>query len=391
VINGFPSPGNSIHSYNLAKILRASHEIDLICFRQESPYPAGRDYFRRVRQVALERRSVFAQGMASVLRNRPFCVLTHEAKAMEAVISAACREEAYSLVMFEPLAMGQYYSSVGACPKILFPVDATSRIKQQRVLEARSRGWKLVRHLDYSMVRRYEEWIYEKCEAVIFASSCDADFAVKHTPVVAGKAYTMPEGVDLEYFHPCDGMGDGGPIVAFLGDMGNYPNYHAVRWFLKEVWGRLKAARADAQLCIVGNDPGGRVADLCRADETITTTGFVDDVRPFIWQAAVFVSPLQTGTGMKNKILQAMAMGKAIVATPLSIEGTQIDPGEHLVMARDAGECLEGILCLLKDRETRVRMGRRARGFVEENHTLEAKAERFLNIAEEAVNRSGRR
>jgi glycosyltransferase involved in cell wall biosynthesis len=387
VVNGFPSAGHNIHTLNLARALHGSHDITLVCFRLDSPFAKEAKYFREVRVIDRDCRSFVSKCATSVITGIPFCILGFESKAMQEAIRDVCRRDRYDLAFFEPLVMGQYHLCVGQCPVVLFPVDATSRIKEQRLKDPRDRTPKALRYLDYWMVRRYEAKLYAQCDAIVFASKHDSEFTVRNVRGAKGKVYTMPEAVDLDYFRPASEEGDGGAVIAFLGGMGNYPNYQGAEWFYTQVWRDLKREQRGIQLYIVGDDPQGKMRTLCKSDPDVTVTGYVDDVRPFLARAAVFISPLQIGTGMKNKMLQAMAMGKAIVASPLSVEGIDLDPGDHCVVADGAPEFREKIVSLLTNRDLRTEMGKRARRFVEERHTLKEKGDRFMNIVREVSRR----
>jgi glycosyltransferase involved in cell wall biosynthesis len=168
--------------------------------------------------------------------------------------------------------------------------------------------------------------------------------------------------------------------------MRNFINEHAVLWFHRHVWPRLKAKTPGLRICIAGNAPSPRILDLSRNERDITVPGYVDDFRPLVGAASVFVSPLQIGTGIKNRVLQAMAMEKAIVASPLSVEGISIEHGKEVLVAADATEFTRAILLLLGDPPLREALGRRARSLVEQHHSPTGTCTRFLKIVEDCVN-----
>jgi glycosyltransferase involved in cell wall biosynthesis len=388
VINTFPSPGHNIHTYNLAKILSKSHELSLVCFQKDTPYPKEHKYYKNVQVVSLEKKNFIAQGTKSILFNIPFCVLTNQSANMAKAIKNICQEVNFDIAMFEPLVMGQYYFCVSNCPKLLFPVDATSRIKQQRIQDAKNKIHKIVCHLDYSLVRKYEERIYDKFNGIIFSSSYDTEYTLKNIKVPAEKVHTMPEGVDLSYFHPSPNSLPQKPSIAFLGEMGHYPNHHGVLWFYNNVWKELKQQQPELLFYIVGNNPAHEIKNLSTLDKNIVVTGYVDDFRPYIWQATVFVSPLQTGTGMKNKVLQAMAMAKPVVASPLDVQGIAAENWRNVVIAKSPDEFTKNILTLLTDTQLRKNLEHQARLLVEKNHALEKKAGIFLEIAQTTISQT---
>ena len=136
---------------------------------------------------------------------------------------------------------------------------------------------------------------------------------------------TITNGVDMEYFSPGSMPPDAGKIV-FTGVMDYAPDEDAALYFGREVFPLVRAQRPHAQFWIVGSNPSPAVRALS-SSAGIHVTGKVDDIRPHMRSAAVFVSPLRVGSGVKNKILAAMAMEKATVATPLSIDGLDLADG----------------------------------------------------------------
>jgi len=385
VINGFPSTGNNIHTYNLAKVLSKSHELSLVCFETNMPFKKEEKYYKRIEIVPFKSKSFMSKGFRSFIYNTPFCVLTHQSETMAETIKNICQKVEFDVVIFEPLVMGQYYFCVKNCPKFLSPVDATGRIKEQRLYEAKNKIMKFIRYLDFLMVKKYEKFLYDKFRGIIFCSNHDSEYTLKNIKASIGKVYTMPEAVDIHYFHPAPDSLLQKPSIAFLGNMSHYPNHHGILWFYNNVWKKLRKKQTELIFYIVGNNPNQEIKNLSRHDQNIIVTGYVDDLRPYIWGATVFISPLQIGTGLKNKVLQAMAMGKAIVASPLDVQGIQVEDGKHVVVAKNSEEFVKQIVFLLQNKEEREKIGYNARKFVEKWHSLEEKGNRFIDIVSTAI------
>jgi len=142
------------------------------------------------------------------------------------------------------------------------------------------------------------------------------------------------------------------------------PNVDAALWFATHVLPLIRVACPDAHLFVVGKNPHPRLAPLAE-QSGITLTGFVEDVRPYIAAASVYVVPLLTGGGTRLKVLEAMAMGKAIVSTTLGCEGINATPGEDIVLADTALDFAGQVLDLLENAPRRVALGQAARAFVE--------------------------
>lgn len=182
----------------------------------------------------------------------------------------------------------------------------------------------------------------------------------------------IQNGVDTDYFCPVDHIVDDGFIV-FEGNMTFDQNVVGAAYFCKEVLPIILQERPTARLVLVGRDPSVEV--LALADHpAVTVTGTVDDIRPYIGQAAVFVCPLLSGGGIKNKILQAWSMRKACVATSLSIGGLGVQDGKNILVRDGAKPFAEAVLNLLADSALRAEIGEEGRRSVERNYTWEKKS-----------------
>lgn len=199
-------------------------------------------------------------------------------------------------------------------------------------------------------------------------------------PAVRTRIVALHNGVDLAYFAPGaapqagtaagDAVhGDVGdaPRIVFTGVMDYLPNVEGVDWFATEVWPLIRAARPDAQFDVVGSRPARRIAELAR-EPGIHVTGRVDDVRGYLARASVSVAPLRIARGVQNKVLEAMAMGKPVVATPEAAEGIEAEPGRELVVAGDARAFAASVLALLGDAPRANAIGRAARACVERHY-----------------------
>jgi len=170
-------------------------------------------------------------------------------------------------------------------------------------------------------------------------------------------------GVDLDYFTPAAAEYDP-DCICFVGRMDYYPNEEAMLRFCETVWPRIRAQRPSAQLAIVGAAPTPAVRALA-AQEGVTVTGTVEDVRPFLRRAALTVVPLAIARGTQNKILESMAMGVPVVASPIAARGVEAEPDTHLRVADGPEEMAEAALRLMSRPDERERLARAGRDRVE--------------------------
>ena len=202
-----------------------------------------------------------------------------------------------------------------------------------------------------------------------------------------------PHGVDTEQFRPGDPALVERKGVVMSGVMRYAPNVEAALWFAKEVWPRVRAMHADARFTVVGRDPVPALQALDGKDG-IHVTGTVDDPAAWIGRAEVAVTPIRAAAGLQNKLLEAMAMARPVVATSVANEGIGAEPGRDLLIA-DTAEAMAAAVCrLFDDAAERERLGANARAFIERHWTWEGPfllLERaFIEAVEEGEGR-GRR
>lgn len=218
---------------------------------------------------------------------------------------------------------------------------------------------------------RFERRYFRRAALSLFVSEQDLGITERVAPGV--RARLVQNGVDYEFYAP-----NGDPIVpetlVFEGTMSHVPNVEGMRFFCDKVLPRLRRERPGVRFKIVGRNPTPEVLELAETSTQangVEVTGRVDDVRPHVRAAAVFVCPLIGGAGLKNKVLQAWAMGKAVVATPISLGGLDARDGENVLIARNADELVAACSKLFADPELAERLGAAGRRTVIEQYSWE--------------------
>jgi glycosyltransferase involved in cell wall biosynthesis len=182
----------------------------------------------------------------------------------------------------------------------------------------------------------------------------------------------VPNGVDTKLYAEqglalSEGTGPGSSDLVFTAKMDFRPNVDAVLWFVQKVLPAIRSEMPQVRFWVVGKDPHPRLASL-RDDPGVVITGWVDDVRPYIDAAAIYVIPIRIGGGTRLKVLEAMAMSKAIVSTSVGCEGFALESGRELEMADEPAAFSARVLALLKDPDRRRVLGETARRFAEDNY-----------------------
>jgi glycosyltransferase involved in cell wall biosynthesis len=176
-------------------------------------------------------------------------------------------------------------------------------------------------------------------------------------------------GVDTAYFQPGNASRAGPPTILFTGALDYRPNVDAVRFVARRVLPAVRRQIPDACFVAVGHRPSrGLLREARRFPAPVTVAASVPDVRPYFEQATVFVAPLRLGRGVQNKVLEAMAMGVPVVASPLATEGLDVHAGEHLLVAETEAEFVDAVTVLLRDPQRRRRLADTALALVREHY-----------------------
>jgi sugar transferase (PEP-CTERM/EpsH1 system associated) len=210
----------------------------------------------------------------------------------------------------------------------------------------------------------YEAEVARRVDTSLFVSEAEAAVFRKQNELGTDKVRAVENGIDTDRFDPAiplDMVGAGeGPLAVFTGQMDYRPNIDAVRWFATDILPLIRQRHPSANFAIVGRAPTDEVRALA-ALPGVTVTGEVPDVRPWLAAADAVVAPLLLARGVQNKLLEAMAMARPVVASAAAATGIDAVPGEHLLVADDAAGIAEAVCALFDDRATAAKMGQAAR------------------------------
>ena len=225
----------------------------------------------------------------------------------------------------------------------------------------------------------YERVFLKDIDLLTFVSETDAaSYSRRHW----GKnIHFVPNGVDVNFFAPAenrDSSVTSEPTIVFPGNMSHPPNVDAAEFIARRVAPLVWEKRPSARFIFAGCNPVARVSNL--ANGRIRVTGFVDDMRPFLWDSAGVLIPMRSGTGIKNKLLEAWASGSAVIATDLACQGIPAHADKNLLIGNRADELADRVVAVLDDDELRRDLGAAGRKTVVENMTWSCSAERLENL-----------
>jgi glycosyltransferase involved in cell wall biosynthesis/GT2 family glycosyltransferase len=365
----FPlSHGGAVRIYNLMRRAAAEYDQVLVAFcdRLEAPPP---ELLEITAEVVLVRR---AGSHSLPSRGRPDVVEEFASPVFRAALGQAIRKWGPAIAQLEFTQMAQYASDCAPARTVLVEHDITFDLYEQLARE--SGDWEQRRQ--HALWRSFETAAWRGVDRVVTMSEKDRG-AVRGAVAVA-----LPNGVDLERFRPAEREPEPGRLL-FIGSFAHLPNLLAVHFFLERVWPRLRGATLHI---IAGSRPEyhlERCRDRVRVDlerPGIELEAFVADVRPAYERAAVVIAPLVASAGTNIKILEAMAMGKAIVSTAAGVNGLDLVSGEDLVVASGPEEMARAIQALLEDPAARMRLERQARARVERDFGWDAIAARQTRL-----------
>ncbi|MGZ9075059.1 MAG: glycosyltransferase family 4 protein [Burkholderiaceae bacterium] len=264
-------------------------------------------------------------------------------------------------------------------PSVLFTHNVEAEIVERHLQHSTQFWKKALWRSQLAKMRRYESETVRRFDRVVAVSARDAERFKEDYG--ADRVDVIPTGVNLEYFHYVPS--ESNSRVVFTGSMDWLANIDAIRWYRAEVWPRIKAEHASATMTVVGRNPPPDLSHADSADWTIT--GRVDDIRPHVHRAAVYVIPMRIGGGTRIKAYEAMAMGVPVVSTVVGMEGLDVQPGSHYLQADTAEQFAQAVASLLSEPQLGRVLAERARRHVEERYSNATVAREFEKICERAI------
>jgi sugar transferase (PEP-CTERM/EpsH1 system associated) len=298
----------------------------------------------------------------------------------------------YDVAHVEHLRAAHVAPALRPLPLVFDAVDCITALRRQMLLQkgAASAARRLLYGEEWLKLRRYEPRAYRPYARVAVTSEHDA---AELTRLDGGlPVRVIPNGVDLDYFRP-NGIRPESDRLVFSGKMSYDANDDAARYFATEVLPRLRRLRPGAKLTIVGSGPSPAVQALAHHDPGVTVTGYVDDLRPHLARALVAVCPMRIGAGIQNKALEAMALARPVVCSPLVSRALGEEAratGALRVVGGTAEEFAHACSGLLADPEAVARAGEAARRYVVAHHRWEHAVDALVQLYDEAIHERAR-
>ncbi|GAB4461334.1 MAG: glycosyltransferase family 4 protein [Armatimonadaceae bacterium] len=237
---------------------------------------------------------------------------------------------------------------------------------------------------EFPLLREVERAAVRRADMTLAVSEEDAGALRELAASCADRVEVAPIGVDTEYFAPVTRIPESRRLL-FVGTLYWHPNVDALRFFAREILPLIQAQVSGVTLSVVGAKPTGAVRALQNSHPAITVAANVDDIRPCAEGGAVFVVPLRSGSGMRVKILNALAMGLPVVSTTLGAEGIGVTSGEDILLADTPEDFAAAVITLLREPERAKAIGANGRRLVERQYRWEAVGKALLRVYEERI------
>jgi glycosyltransferase involved in cell wall biosynthesis len=371
-----PRTGMTMRVYHLLQQLVRRHNVTLLSLVEPGQRDAAGELRKQLPVVAIERnqRSRFARRfdqLRSIVSLQPFSSREVYFPELQQALDRLCVTTSCDVVQIETCTLGCLSVPSGASV-ILDEHNIEYEVFHRMCESERSLIRRVYNRWECTRVRRFEEQCWTRVDGCVVTSEREDPLIRRVAPHIA--TAVVPNAVDLEYFSPSIDAVEPNSVV-FNGTLGYRPNVDAAYHLVDEIWPLVRERCPDAQLTIVGR---ASEADRRRlAGPGVLVTGEVADVRPYLQRASVIVVPVSIGGGTRLKVVEGLAMGKAMVSTTLGCEGVAVRDGEHLLIGDGAAAFAARILDCFADPELRDRLGVAGRRLTEEDYSWELAGDRL--------------
>ena len=408
-----PNRGDKIRSFNEIKYLSQRHEIHLACLADDSKDLKYENDLKRfcksTNVVLINLKMVKLKSSFYLFSKKPLSVPYFYSRKLQRSVDQLLSTNHYDAVFCFSSPMAEYVfrsrSLVSGCLKLEKSLVKGSPVTSYQKLA--SRNQKLImdfvdvdsdkwgqysKHARFPMswvyalegrrLADYERKVAETFDHSIFVTEAEAKI-FRNKNLHIKKITAISNGVDLDYFSPTVSQHPSTinqqPVIVFTGVMNYFANVDGVVWFTKEILPLIRKEIPEIRFYIVGRNPTKEVLSLA-LDSSVTVTGYVPDTREYLKMAAVVAAPLRIARGIQNKVLEAMAMGIPVVATPQAFEGVEAEPGRDLILGGDVRKIAEGVIGLVKEGSLRKSIGDNARRTIEKNYCWSKNLEKLDNV-----------
>ncbi|GAA5160655.1 TIGR03087 family PEP-CTERM/XrtA system glycosyltransferase [Viridibacterium curvum] len=381
-----PNKGDKLRSFNLLKFLAQHYEVHLGCFvdyaEDMQHVPALDEFCASVHVEQIQPSLGKLLSMRGLLTGEALTLPYYRSASMAKWVRDCVTQRNIREAVVFCSSMAQYTQALPDLHCVVDFVDVDSA-KWTRYAQERSGPMAWLYRREGARLADFERAVAQQCAASVLVSEAEAALFREVAPASTSRIHAISNGVNAELYAPSSALvspyaADDLPVV-FTGAMDYWPNIDAVCAFADEVWPAIAERWPRARFCVVGMNPSDAVKALATR-ERITVTGTVPDVRPWLQHARVVVAPLRIARGVQNKILEAMAMARPVVASATCAVGVGAERGGEFLVADSTQDWLDAVGGLLADAAAADTMGQRARARILADFSWEAHLKAFLKL-----------
>jgi sugar transferase (PEP-CTERM/EpsH1 system associated) len=383
--------GGQIRTYHILRELNRRHDVFLVTLADpknlKMAQPALRQICKDVIAVAPPKRKTGLPLYIDAARHFcdavPFVISKHHSRELTDRLTDLMNCHPVDLLVCDYLTPALHLPQNGKVPRMIFEHNVEAMIWERLALEEKNPLKRFYLGSQARKMSRFEKLTLKQFDACVAVSEKDKDhfrgqFGVE--PV-----YSIPTGVDTEYFSPTSNNGAKGSEIIFVGSMDWMPNQDGILFFVRHVLPLIRKQVPTATLTIVGRRPARSILRLAQQNPGVVVTGTVEDVRPYLRRARLCVVPLRIGGGTRIKIFEAMASAVPVVSTTIGAEGLPVRDGTDLLIADQPQEFAAACVRLLKDPELHGHLSGRGRKLVKENFSWRKVGQEFERICLEVA------
>ena len=367
-----PDRGDKIRSYNILKHLAERHRVHLATFADDEADVAAAEALRPLvatMHVELRRRSKAMAAALGLLKRSAMSVAAFGSRDMSGFVDRVLADEPIEQVYVFSGQMAQY--APADRPFVMDFVDMDSRkFADYAARESGPMRW--VWQREAKRLFRFERETARRAVVSLFVTEAEAALFRERSDLSADCVQVLENGIDLAAYRPVPHLPDTAPLLVFTGQMDYLPNVDAAFGFARDVLPLIRARHPTVRFAIVGRNPTAALTALDGRDG-VTVTGGVPEVQSWLARADVVVAPLAIARGVQNKVLEAMAMARPVVASPQAYQGIDAEPGRDLIVAEGSAAQAGAIAGLLDDPLRAEALGAAARARVEARYAWAAR------------------
>jgi sugar transferase (PEP-CTERM/EpsH1 system associated) len=382
-LSRFPYPidkGDKLRAYYQIRHLSRKNDLYIVCLSDSDPSQEDivhvRQYCRELVLIKHASSKRLTNLCFSIFNSKPFQVNYFSSPEMKSKIRGLIIKKKIDLCYVQLIRLAENIPFGLGCKYYLDYMDAFSEGMKRRYAYS---GWyeKPVVSIEAGRLKNYEQYVFDLFDGCSVISRADAEsFNEKQKR----KLDIIPNGVNEDFF--VEVQADKTYDIIFTGNMNYHPNILACKFLVRNILPRLRKIIPGVKICLAGTDPHSDVSAL--AGPNVVVTGYVKDLRTYLSGSKLFVAPLFSGSGLQNKLLEAMAAGLPVITTSLAAQALKATSGKDLLICDEESQFAEAISLLLADKEKAASIGTAGRRFVKENfswkHNNEMLEDCFLRL-----------